>query len=417
MVKLNRRESQLVQSTLPISRIRFKFLQIVRRHESMKASFQNLKSQIKTGLLEAEDVFESLAIPLIKLVGLKTKEMADEGRSSTILMDSTKHQVSKLRVPARDKHQLLRLESEDESYNSRATKTCKELIEKHRVQLHQLVYLLRKIEANVSSRQENILQTLNNNRDYLHNFFQKAIFFLTSVHQKSQTEKTAHIVTLKLFRTTFEHVGSALCSVEGGVEDLMHELAENMCAPMVEYVNGLKTELAAGTMIRLTSAVEKMERVVKNSHLELEEARKKVRVEEKRKSEALIKLKEVEEKGKAMRDFVGHLLEATKKSKAPLVSHKILAAEHDQAREEKLTLDLLMQKRKSESQGNPMGMKDLLLHVGKCGAPIAYHKTPPTRVETTIRRRPVTRSLTKKSSPRTPSPNCRPNLRSSSSTV
>ncbi|KAF6160083.1 hypothetical protein GIB67_018863 [Kingdonia uniflora] len=416
MVKLNRRESQLVQSTLPISRIRFKFLQIVRRHESMKASFQNLKSQIKTGLLEAEDVFESLAIPLMKLVGLKTKEMADEGRSSTILMDSTKHQVSKLRVPPRDTHQLLRLESEDESYNSWATKTCKELIEKHRVQLHQLVYLLRKIEANVSSRQENILQTLNNNRDYLHNFFQKAIFFLTSVHQKSLTEEAAHIVTLKLFRTTFEHVGSALCSVEGGVEDLMHELAENMCTPMVEYVNGLKIELAAGTMIRLTSAVEKMERVVKNSRLELEEARKKVRVEEKRKSEALIKLKEVEEKGKAMRDFVGHLLEAKKNSKTPLVSHKILAAEHDQARE-KFTGDLLIQKRKSESQGSPMGMKDLLLHVGKCGAPIAYHKTPPTRVETTVRRRPVTRSLTKKLSPRTRSSDCRPSLRFSPSTV
>ncbi|KAF6140646.1 hypothetical protein GIB67_013939 [Kingdonia uniflora] len=249
----------------------------------MKVSFQNLKSQIKTGLFEAEDVFESLAIPLMKLVGLKTEEMVDEGRSSTILMDPTKDQVLKLRVPARDKHQLLRLESEDESYNYRATKACKELIEKQHLQLQQLVYLLRKIEAN------------------------KAIFFLTSVHQKSQTEETAHIVTLKLFRTTFEHVGSALCSVEGGVEDLMHELAENMCPPMVEYVNGLKTKLAAGTMIRLTSAVEKMERVVKNSRLELEEARKKVRMEEKRKSEALIKLKEVEEKGKAMKDFVGHL--------------------------------------------------------------------------------------------------------------
>ncbi|KAF6172591.1 hypothetical protein GIB67_008159, partial [Kingdonia uniflora] len=60
----------------------------------------------------AEDVVESLAIPLMKLVGLKTEERADEGRSSTILMDSTKHQVSKLRLPARDKDQLLRLESE-----------------------------------------------------------------------------------------------------------------------------------------------------------------------------------------------------------------------------------------------------------------------------------------------------------------
>ncbi|KAF6160140.1 hypothetical protein GIB67_016576 [Kingdonia uniflora] len=42
-------------------------------------------------ICHAEDVFESLAISLMKLVGLKTEEMADEGRSSTILMDSTKH--------------------------------------------------------------------------------------------------------------------------------------------------------------------------------------------------------------------------------------------------------------------------------------------------------------------------------------
>ncbi|KAF5207963.1 hypothetical protein FRX31_002450, partial [Thalictrum thalictroides] len=37
----------------------------------------------------AEDVFASLSIPLMKLVGLKTKEMALEGRSSTIFMDSS----------------------------------------------------------------------------------------------------------------------------------------------------------------------------------------------------------------------------------------------------------------------------------------------------------------------------------------
>ncbi|KAF6163345.1 hypothetical protein GIB67_025209 [Kingdonia uniflora] len=55
-------------------------------------------------ICHAEDVFESLAIPLMKLVGLKTEEMVNEGRSSAILMDSTKHQVSKLRIPARDKH-------------------------------------------------------------------------------------------------------------------------------------------------------------------------------------------------------------------------------------------------------------------------------------------------------------------------
>ncbi|KAF6134456.1 hypothetical protein GIB67_011882 [Kingdonia uniflora] len=168
--------------------------------------------------LTAEDVFDSLAIPLMKLVGLKTEEMADEGRSSTILMDSTKHQMYR---------------------------NCEFLPE-------------------------------------------TSISFL----DWNQRDEVLNLLVL-------------------------------VSALSLEYTRGWCRGPNAGTMIRLTSAVEKMERTVKSSRLELEEARKKVRVEEKRKSEALIKLKEVEEKGKAMRDFVGHLLEAKKKSKAPLVLHKV----------------------------------------------------------------------------------------------
>lgn len=37
--------------------------------------------------LKAADVFESLANPLMKLVGLKTVEMAEEGKFSTVVVD------------------------------------------------------------------------------------------------------------------------------------------------------------------------------------------------------------------------------------------------------------------------------------------------------------------------------------------
>lgn len=40
-------------------------------------------------------MFASLAIPLIKLVGLKTKEMAEEGRFTTIIIDNHSPQVNK----------------------------------------------------------------------------------------------------------------------------------------------------------------------------------------------------------------------------------------------------------------------------------------------------------------------------------
>lgn len=40
-------------------------------------------------LLKAADVFESLANPLMKLVGLKTVEMAEEGKINTVVFDFT----------------------------------------------------------------------------------------------------------------------------------------------------------------------------------------------------------------------------------------------------------------------------------------------------------------------------------------
>lgn len=38
--------------------------------------------------MEAEDVFASLAIPLMKLVGLKTVEMATEGRFTSFIIQT-----------------------------------------------------------------------------------------------------------------------------------------------------------------------------------------------------------------------------------------------------------------------------------------------------------------------------------------
>lgn len=71
--------------------LKLKMRSMVARHEQMKRAFTELKSQISIGLLEAEDVFASLAIPLMKLVGLKTMEMANEGRFTTIILNNHFH--------------------------------------------------------------------------------------------------------------------------------------------------------------------------------------------------------------------------------------------------------------------------------------------------------------------------------------
>ncbi|KAB5529403.1 hypothetical protein DKX38_019484 [Salix brachista] len=71
-----------------------KLTKIVSLHEQMRISYQQLKSQIDTGLVCIKqkkclrlEVFASLSIPLMKLVGLKTVDMASEGRFTTIVID------------------------------------------------------------------------------------------------------------------------------------------------------------------------------------------------------------------------------------------------------------------------------------------------------------------------------------------
>ncbi|EYU24530.1 hypothetical protein MIMGU_mgv1a0244071mg, partial [Erythranthe guttata] len=68
-----------------VDSVQIKLRRIVSSHEQLKIAFDQLHRQIRTGLLEAEDVFASLAIPLMNLVGLKTVEMAAEGRFSTVI--------------------------------------------------------------------------------------------------------------------------------------------------------------------------------------------------------------------------------------------------------------------------------------------------------------------------------------------
>ncbi|KAI8549745.1 hypothetical protein RHMOL_Rhmol06G0049200 [Rhododendron molle] len=139
----------------------------------------------------------------------------------------------------------------------------KKLLQKQRLQLTQLVHFLRKIESQVNSSQDDILQNLADHQASIHKFFQRGIACITAV---------------KLFKATFNRMDAAHGSVERGVEDMMYQLAEQMCSPMVEYVKGLKAEMASGTWPRLLAIVEDMGGAMGNGKMELEEARKKVQV-------------------------------------------------------------------------------------------------------------------------------------------
>ncbi|KAI3904226.1 hypothetical protein MKW92_053969 [Papaver armeniacum] len=359
MVK--RKGAQKPQTPLPVD-LRKKILKIVHHHGQLKTSFHALKSQIKTGLLDAGDVFNSLSIPLMKLVGLKTEEM-------------------ELDFPANFLENWIvifnYLHLHEENYSERIRKARNEVTEKQRVQLQKLVHLLRKIEIHVNTRQDDILETLNRHSHSIHNIFQKSASYLTNVHRIARTnndqcETTALIaMVLKLLRGIFEQMNSVTGSVEDGVKDLICELAEKMCKPMVDYVQEIKAEIATGgTLKKLLDVVGEMERVILDGRLKLEAVKKEAIIEKARKFEALSRLKESEEKRLALSELFGLLLKAKENFKEPLLlQHKLLALEEDQIVDEsirsllKTALKNSNNKVQSKFPTSPWGTSELLKFV------------------------------------------------------
>ncbi|MCL7048846.1 hypothetical protein MKW94_010595 [Papaver nudicaule] len=441
MVK--RKRAQKPQTPLLVD-LRTKMLKIVHRHRQLKTSFQNLKSEIKTGLLDAEDVFHSLSIPLMKLVGLKTEEMAEEGRSSTFYsLDS-----SKPPFPSEERDQKFSLK-EEENYSERVRKAGKELMEKQRVQLQRLIYLLRKIEIHVNTRQDDILENLNHHAHSIHSIFQKSASYLTNVHRidraNNNHRETAALISmvLKLLKGIFEQMNLVTGSVGDGVKDLIRELAEHMCYPMVDYVQEIKAEIATGgTLKKLIDVVGEMERVMLDGRLKLEEARKVARIEQAGKFEALRRLKESEEKRLALNEWFGILSKAKENSKEPLLlQHKVVASEEDQIVDESIRSLLKTaskngnNKVQSKFPTSPWGTAELLKFVPSASSKKTHEPlisrgnyqnefstavVEPVVINQNLRRTTgsVTRTLrSQMSSPGNPSSDCWPVLGSSPSVL
>ncbi|CAK7336846.1 unnamed protein product [Dovyalis caffra] len=345
-----------------------KFTKLVYRHEQLKISYQQLKSQINTGLLQAEEVFASLAIPLMKLVGLKTVEMVNEGRFSTIIIDDDlNHRNGSVPGGARDRNGQISA-FEGENFAARAAIAGKELVEKRKMQFTQLVKLLRQIETHVNSSQDEILQNLDNHHGFLKTFFQKSICLVSTLD--SENHDTV-VITVNLLQAIFHHVITVLGSVKDGVEDLIQGLSQQMCNPMVEYVKGLKDDMKNGTCMRLLAMVDEMEKKMKDGRVELEDARKKVRLAEEGKIEAACKLNETIERVRKMKEQLRSLSEAKRGLIKSSFSQKVPALatptdhsaaisfrkdgqEENQTKDDKLLWEILKKKRKHQVPESPL---------------------------------------------------------------
>ncbi|TYI17889.1 hypothetical protein ES332_A07G054700v1 [Gossypium tomentosum] len=354
------------------SSIGAKLTRLASRQEEVKIAYHQLKSQIKIGLAEAEDVFSSLAIPLMKLVGLKTEEMAEEGRFTAIIVDADFS-------PSQEFHRnglSLTPESptaaggewndqiykKEENCAAKAIIAGKEFYEKQETQLLQLVHLLRQVENQVNSHQDDILQSLATQRGSLQNLFRKAVYYISAFHSQNHD---IFLITQKLLQLIFYKTDAVLSSVEDNVQGLMEDLAERMCNPMVEYVKGLRADLKIGTCARLLDTVDEMERCMRNGRIELEEARKKVRVAEEGRIKALCKLKETEEKVRKMKQYHEFIAAIQNHHIEQLASSKLLGVEEANANDNNLVLELERKMRKFRTPGSPMGPKELVYHERK----------------------------------------------------
>ncbi|XP_070016367.1 uncharacterized protein [Nicotiana sylvestris] len=340
-----RRRRSLAPTSSPtpspsIGDLRVKFSRIVSQHEQLKIAFNQLDFQIRTGLQEAADVFESLANPLMKLVGLKTVEMAEEGKFSTVVVDYNHFCADDFNRNENGAETMVRNEAseiEEEGYMNRAKTVGKELIQKQEMQLKHLIHLLRQVEAQVNSSQTNILQTLSDHQTSIHNVFKKAVAYVSAIHQRGENDSTS-VITIQLLKYIFRLVVATLSSVESGVDNLADELARKMCSPMVDYVKGLNLEIRSGRCHHLLSIVEEMGGAMRTGRIELEEARKKARVAEHTRLDALHKLMKLEEMARKHQ----FLLEAKNGSKEQFEHEK----DQDHAKEDKLLWELLKKKRK-----------------------------------------------------------------------
>ncbi|XP_052620102.1 uncharacterized protein LOC111906410 isoform X2 [Lactuca sativa] len=241
----------------------------------------------------------------------------------------------------------------EEDYTNSVMTAGKEIIQKQKLQLTQLLQLLKQVESCVNSSQKSMFQTIDDHKDNINTFIKKAANYISAIQQSSHDGR-AFTITLKLLKAIYEHVCAVLSSIEGGVDNLVNKLTEQMGKPMIEYVKSFKAEMTTGTCHRLLVALEDMREVARDRRVELAQARKKVRTAEERTLQALSKLRESEERMKRMRQ-----INKRHESSRHYPMHKLLAQQNEQTKDDKLLWELLKMKQKCQQPESPFGAQEL----------------------------------------------------------
>ncbi|MCO5594311.1 hypothetical protein L7F22_048340 [Adiantum nelumboides] len=234
-----------------------------------KECFRMLKQDLLQGMAEANDIFNSMSVPLVRLVGLKSQQLAEQGRQTSVCLSppvqseilqaySPSDLGSDNRKRGCSEAWQSALSIPEEDLTAQAAQHVEEFSLLQKQQLRQLVGVVKAVEKLVRSQEEVITEKFQGCESYLVNLQQSSLVNFKSLHQQvldmrqqdsrvtyrlrvaEQSYQALMSLALKIQESGIDRVRKNLLDVKIEVEGMVNELASSMCKPVVSFLKELR---------------------------------------------------------------------------------------------------------------------------------------------------------------------------------
>ena len=175
------------------------------------------------------------------------------------------------------------------AYSAKTRETCKHIFEKQRLVAQRLIRLLYSILSHLSSNQEIIHSTVDFTHHSLCDFIERATSTFSPKCKNlrpSETQATSILVD-KVLNATYPQLSSSLEDVKLTVDRTFGALAEATSGVMFCLIENILADAESGALTLLCAQVGEMEAIIANLVMEVEAARKQLKIAEKEKSKAV----------------------------------------------------------------------------------------------------------------------------------
>ncbi|KAI5067462.1 hypothetical protein GOP47_0017990 [Adiantum capillus-veneris] len=254
-----------------------------------KECFHTLKQDLLKGMAEANDIFNSMSIPLVRLVGLKMQQLAEQGRQTSVCLSPPLQSeiLQAYSPPALCSDNRKRRCSEawqsalsipEDNLTVQAAHHVEEFSQLQKQQLRQLVGVVKMVEKLVRSQEETITEKFQDSESYLVNLQQSSLVNFKNLHQQvmDMRQQDSHLayrlrvaeqsyqalmsLAVKIQESGIDKVRKNLLNVKIEVEGMVNELASSMCKPVVSFLKELRRDNDASMVVlKLQSLVAEMD--------------------------------------------------------------------------------------------------------------------------------------------------------------